>query len=316
MNYPLIFKPKKIDDVFSGAYKEEVLKLPEPPKKPSKDDSFGLLPSLIIYLGISVSVLVILGIIINEGKPEYGTAFKIIGGAAATIFVFYIIGTANSNSRLQQYERELHIYNKLENAYLRRKNQVYKIKSDIRYLNKDEEINYFLRYFYSSNTTRAEQSYDNYKEGKQEARLFNDLYNYLEINLHKDKTIIIDNSLNYYDNEDQQLSRLYLPDITYYNPQSGICVDIEIDERYSKETGLIIHSMNDEKDKKRDEFFISHGWFVFRFSEKQIENNNTACVKLILELINKYDPDLNRSEKIETLLNNKNSLPLLVERRW
>ncbi len=78
----------------------------------------------------------------------------------------------------------------------------------------------------------------------------------------------------------------FLPDITYYNQENGLCIDIEIDEPYVGSTGTPIHYI-ESKDYLRDKFFNENGWIVIRFAEAQVVNEPFICCKIIDEVIDK-----------------------------
>ncbi len=79
---------------------------------------------------------------------------------------------------------------------------------------------------------------------------------------------------------DIDIDNSYLPDITLVL-NSGIKIDIEIDEPYIGSSGKPIHYLHNTKDYKRDSFFLSKGWIVIRFAEKQIIEDVDNCVAVI-----------------------------------
>lgn len=63
-----------------------------------------------------------------------------------------------------------------------------------------------------------------------------------------------------------------------------LIIDIEIDEPCTYDVYgkfLAIHTC--EKDNKRNEFFLEHGWDIIRFTEEQVALYPNACCKLISE---------------------------------
>jgi hypothetical protein len=73
----------------------------------------------------------------------------------------------------------------------------------------------------------------------------------------------------------------YTPDVLYYDENSRLCIDIEIDEPYSFSSKEPIHCSDDGKDRNRDDFFLSCGWVVIRFSEEQVVRWPTKCVDFV-----------------------------------
>lgn len=66
-----------------------------------------------------------------------------------------------------------------------------------------------------------------------------------------------------------------------------MCIDIEIDEPYTT-TGHATHYLLDDgtnKDSGRNLHFQNAGWYVVRFSEKQILCNTGSCLKTIYSLL-------------------------------
>jgi hypothetical protein len=80
----------------------------------------------------------------------------------------------------------------------------------------------------------------------------------------------------------------YVPDITYFDREKNILIDIEIDEPYIYSNGEPIHFIENEKDILRNNFFSDNCWIVIRFAEEQVINNTLECIetiKMVLESI-------------------------------
>lgn len=68
--------------------------------------------------------------------------------------------------------------------------------------------------------------------------------------------------------------------------------------------GKPIHYL--DSDLKRDKVFLSYGWFIIRFSEKQIVTNPIGCCKSISNFLNSIYYQIGKpfnSENIESLKN-------------
>ena len=77
--------------------------------------------------------------------------------------------------------------------------------------------------------------------------------------------------------------KLYQPDFVYISKDTGLCIDIEIDEPYTFANKEPIHF--DDIDKERNNAFLDNNWCVVRFSEKQISQGPRTCVMFLKELI-------------------------------
>lgn len=71
----------------------------------------------------------------------------------------------------------------------------------------------------------------------------------------------------------------FVPDFAYVNRETGLCIDIEIDEPYALADNTPIHCIGD--DDFRDEYFLSKGWFVIRFAEIQIAQASDKCAQYV-----------------------------------
>lgn len=76
----------------------------------------------------------------------------------------------------------------------------------------------------------------------------------------------------------------YYPDFIYYDINSKIKIDIEIDEMFSSETKLPIHEIGGS-DESRNSFFLDKNWLVMRFTDEQVANYPEQCCQLIESII-------------------------------
>ena len=74
----------------------------------------------------------------------------------------------------------------------------------------------------------------------------------------------------------------YYPDVVYRD-ESGLCVDLEIDEPYVWSTGEPHHYIG--QDDLRNGFFISKNWVVLRFTEEQVMRTPLACCQVLAALV-------------------------------
>ena len=74
----------------------------------------------------------------------------------------------------------------------------------------------------------------------------------------------------------------YYPDIVY-SDETGLRIDIEIDEPYVWATGEPHHYVG--QDDARNAFFLQHSWVVLRLSEEQVVRSPMCCCQLLAALI-------------------------------
>lgn len=65
--------------------------------------------------------------------------------------------------------------------------------------------------------------------------------------------------------------RSYIPDFVLYHVGANLYIDVEIDEPYDSKNRKPIHFIGGN-DVNRDNYLISNGWIVIRYSERQIYN--------------------------------------------
>ena len=100
----------------------------------------------------------------------------------------------------------------------------------------------------------------------------------------------------------------YEPDLAYIDRKRGIYIDIEIDEPY---TGIerpthYLTQNGSHKDFFRNEKFVNAGWYVLRFTERQMFCETKACMKVVYDLL----LSLNAIDTIPASLQNVSSLQL------
>ncbi|WP_013325635.1 hypothetical protein [Gloeothece verrucosa] len=77
----------------------------------------------------------------------------------------------------------------------------------------------------------------------------------------------------------------YSHDIVYIDPTTGLHIDIEIDEPYEGKSKRPHHCIDDEKDKRRNDYFLKNNWIIIRFAEEQIVRHPHQCCKCIAQTI-------------------------------
>ena len=96
----------------------------------------------------------------------------------------------------------------------------------------------------------------------------------------------------------------YSMDIALVDPDTGLSIDIEIDEPYEGRNKQPHHCLDDHKDRNRNRFFNERNWVVVRFAEEQVVKNPQGCTRYIAEIVTKMTQD-------ESLLTKVNDCPSL-----
>jgi hypothetical protein len=317
--YPDIFRPKQID-----SYLELNQFITPKPVKPVFDDeepqikkdgcSNEILKTILGILIFLISAMILLGsipsIISGEGDMKDAFVYLLLSGASCGFLLWkinsvsdkkmekYLSDSKSFKSNKQTYEENYQNYLRLVREYDEENNTIKK-------LSKEELRAYGLRKYYSIYTTEPQVYTVNYKEGKSEESFFQYLNSIFKDKVYKNLTITC---------EDRDIE-FYLPDICFYNKDSGICIDIEIDEQFDQASGNIIHKKLSQHDYKRNNFFVNNGWFVIRFAETQVENDMLGCAVIIFGIIQKYDPVINYIQPVNLHLL-KNSSPVSEVHRW
>lgn len=83
----------------------------------------------------------------------------------------------------------------------------------------------------------------------------------------------------------------YSPDFAYIDQDSGLRIDIEIDEPYAFHSREPTHYQGMWKDDNRNDTFLSRGWIVIRFAEEQVARYPDECCKVIAKIIYEWSGD-------------------------
>lgn len=76
----------------------------------------------------------------------------------------------------------------------------------------------------------------------------------------------------------------YEPDFIFQDVESGLLIDIEIDEPYSGKNRKPMH-YEGSADIDRDHYFNKNGWVVVRFAEEQVVKNPKECLYYLSQII-------------------------------
>jgi hypothetical protein len=77
----------------------------------------------------------------------------------------------------------------------------------------------------------------------------------------------------------------YVMDFAYIDTSIGLRIDIEIDEPFDPEALTPSHYLRNVKDQAWNEFLLSKGWSVIRFSVSQMKYAPDSCCKSVANLI-------------------------------
>ena len=147
------------------------------------------------------------------------------------------------------------------------------IKKNIAYINARLSLKKSQLLSYYKNSYNFNYSNQNQIKGKSENEFVNILKKYFGGNIVTDVT----------------LNNVYYPDIVFFDSKWNIYIDIEIDEPYDEIRKFPTHIIG--SDDQRDNYFLSHGWTVIRFSELQVIRYPLRCVNEINELLKKLTLD-------------------------
>jgi very-short-patch-repair endonuclease len=123
-------------------------------------------------------------------------------------------------------------------------------------------------------------AYDKYLRDELNMTFFNDFV------IHYDKRI--------------DTHRGYAPDVIIHDRQTGLWIDIEVDEPWHRRgNSPPIPSHYIGKDDKRDEQLRGNGWVIIRFAESQIQEDIAGCLLTIAEFIDLYRQSSSLSLKVK-----------------
>ncbi|MDY7014242.1 MAG: hypothetical protein SVX43_11710 [Cyanobacteriota bacterium] len=93
---------------------------------------------------------------------------------------------------------------------------------------------------------------------------------------------------------------------------AGLYLDIEIDECYAGKGKKFVptHCIDDDKDRRRDRFFLERGWIVVRFAEEQVVRHPKSCCQAIAQVLGELTGDC------PTIDRGKGESELPLVRQW
>ncbi|WP_048752391.1 hypothetical protein, partial [Crocosphaera watsonii] len=91
----------------------------------------------------------------------------------------------------------------------------------------------------------------------------------------------------------------YSMDMAYIDEETGLSINIEIDEPYEGKKKQPHHCLDDDKDRKRNQFFTERNWVIVRFAEEQVVKNPQGCCRYLVEVIVYFTQDKSLLEKVQ-----------------
>lgn len=304
-DYPLIFIPQQFEkykiyqptlEEFVGFYNLLIPKKPTliyPPEKPSE---IFHKPKTRIYLKSGAGCLPILALIslfvvfmIITFKRGWDSKFSLAVFLIELLFIPFNFGLKDTlvdkklpsnlyNKLLNEYHISLSIYQKTVEEYKQHKTEYEEKMASLTtvYNEKKDKIKQAF-YFNALKPYDDPISFLNKNRGKHDLFFADKLRQFYPKSIYCD---LVPN--NYYNS--------YQPDIIYIDEETGLHIDIEIDEPYTLDKGEPIHFIGCE-DGERNSHFLFGNWVVLRFTEKQVIYDTENCCKLISSIINniKYD---------------------------
>jgi hypothetical protein len=95
----------------------------------------------------------------------------------------------------------------------------------------------------------------------------------------------------------------YSMDMAYVDEETGLSINIEIDEPYEGKNKQPHHCLDDDKDSKRNQFFTERNWVVIRFAEEQVVKNPQGCCRYLVEVIVNFTQNKSLLEKVQQFPN-------------
>jgi hypothetical protein len=280
MEYPIVKIPARI----INASKEDI---------PFSDNLVAPKIPLKREIDFSKMFPYITGVIIISAITDADTQFKIYfaGGVSLFIFLFYLL--IESNNIITDF--------KIENEKFNSEIQIYEIKNEQLKILRDK-----IRNEQDTIAYRKKRIYEELKKSQEPDLLFQSKKGKSEIQFndflqnHFPGKIFLNCAVAPYSK-----SKPYQPDFTYQDPETGLHIDIEVDEPYSFETLEPIHFLegNEHIDDSRDFDILFNNWFIIRFAEEQIVKSPGLCCDYIENVVRCiYSGDIELISQLEFYL--------------
>lgn len=316
--FPQILLPEALSEFYKD-WKNNIDKYiepqkPEEPGKPKEPEpvSYKLIEALGAYIFVGVVVF----------ASSRSIQFAIIGLLVwMALYTIYYLSSVIKYSKkrdlyrfcFENYKRDFSTYKTQMLEYQKQIDQIKNLKNDINWLEQKrlETTNLLMTV-----NRKADIDYCS-RKGASENKFAEVLFKYFGNLISSNRTTEVfsyyqreENNIDYesYESSGNKQDNAYVPDFVFTHDKSNMIIDIEIDEPYTFTEP--IHTIGNEKDKKRNQYFTSINWFVIRFSERQIVKHPENCCREIALLIKDYTGDASFLNKIE------NSVCVARDRMW
>lgn len=228
-------------------------------------------------LVIAFAVVLIVGLAIVQSNSILGLLF-ITAGVVGVSFQAWVQGQSHPR-RLKLYDKKLESYYEALELYSRKEAEYQHVVAASRSPEQLQAYRY-PRILQALGRTVAE-------DGQQEF-----------FQLPPWETQFLNRLSHYFG--DKILTRCFLnmgglsPNVTdfaYVDRAVNLRIDIEIDEPFDPENLTPTHFLRNIQDQAWNDFFLSQGWCVLRFSQAQVQQFPDSCCKVIATLIHQIFED-------------------------
>lgn len=278
--YPYMFLPDAIQDAVRG-WQPRKPDEPHPPKKPEgRPIKDSILPLLLwVPLVLISSILIVLSIAIGfYGGIFWAIVIGVVLGfviRAKIVSKYDLVASSEMEREDKQYKIAFETYEKRLKEY-QKELKVYEDRaSRYKEYSHSEYVSYLLGICLDEYTPPTiEPNLTVVKQGPAE-RFF---LCYLKERTNDDFEVLSNIQTKHYF-RDGEKAYYYYPDIVLRNKQTGLMIDIEIDEPYVAKTGEPIHCLSDDDD--RNNALVDDNWIVLRFTEEQVIRFPDICLAYI-----------------------------------
>lgn len=280
MIYPLVIIGQEIKNIIAnpkecnylGSLPQKPLE-PVKPKRPQKENfegDKGIDKTLAIIYFVIFSFIAF----INRGTPQlilliivlavisYFMTLSIIKGNPSKEYERALV---NFELREKSYQESMERYKCQIDNYIRKRNNIDGFNKLVNNNATQRQLSkYLLTIYFSKSAEFSNES--RVKKGASEQKFYNKLTNSFPGKIFQNKNF-------------EMFGYSYHPDFIYYDESSRIHIDIEVDEPYSFEEKVPIHTLG--SDDVRNKCFINNNWIVIRFAEEQVITQPVECCKII-----------------------------------
>ena len=308
-NYPIVKIPYFLDELDAIDFP-----LPEQPLAPIKPEKKSIsiqkdmkIEHVSIWLPLMRCLLFIICILGPLILTFHNMTTYIICSILAIILISLVFNAyfydkkfaPSKNNDWQNFEESLHKYllKQYEKKYEHYLIDLEKYKEESKKIILEYRLNHIKGILDSTTKPVLHINANNILSGVSEDSFFKKLQSSFGDNVLKDYTLPYRNGG-------------YLPDIVFYEKNTGLCIDIEIDEPYIGSTGEPIHYKGNLYDEERNKVFLRENWIIIRFAEEQIVNYSDECCDFIIQTIEDITKMLISANTFSYVKGNKKLVPI------